>query len=151
MIDKTDIILLLSDMQKNNIDVSNDVKAVLNSDIIPLNIIKKINEFKSIDIINFYIKLKKSYNDKHSKLYKNIMRADENLLDDPKTALTTLSALLNQILLYKPEDRVMFYKHARGNEIAQVLSIYFKTYNIEPVYKLLALTKADIKCLEMIS
>lgn len=50
MIDKTDIILLLSDMQKNNIDVSNDVKAVLNSDIIPLNIIKKINEFKSIDI-----------------------------------------------------------------------------------------------------
>ena len=58
MIDKTDIILLLSDMQKNNIDVSNDVKAVLNSDIIPLNIIKKINEFKSIDIINFYIKLK---------------------------------------------------------------------------------------------
>lgn len=151
MIDKTDIILLLSDMQKNNIDVSNDVKAVLNSDIIPLNIIKKINEFKSIDIVNFYIKLKKSYNDKHSKLYKNIMRADENLLDDPKTALTTLSALLNQILLYKPEDRVMFYKHARGNEIAQVLSIYFKTYNIEPVYKLLALTKADIKCLEMIS
>lgn len=151
MIDKTDIILLLSDMQKNNIDVSNDVKAVLNSNIIPLNIIKKINEFKSIDIINFYIKLKKSYNDKHSKLYKNIMRADENLLDDPKTALTTLSALLNQILLYKPEDRVMFYKHARGNEIAQVLSIYFKTYNIEPVYKLLALTKADIKCLEMIS
>lgn len=145
MIDKTDIILLLSDMQKNNIDVSNDVKAVLNSDIIPLNIIKKINEFKSIDIINFYIKLKKSYNDKHSKLYKNIMRADENLLDDPKTALTTLSALLNQILLYKPEDRVMFYKHARGNEIAQVLSIYFKTYNIEPVYKLLALTKADIR------
>lgn len=145
MIDKTDIILLLSDMQKNNIDVSNDVKAVLNSDIIPLNIIKKINEFKSIDIINFYLKLKKSYNDKHSKLYKNIMRADENLLDDPKTALTTLSALLNQILLYKPEDRVMFYKHARGNEIAQVLSIYFKTYNIEPVYKLLALTKADIR------
>lgn len=145
MIDKTDIILLLSDMQKNNIDVSNDVKAVLNSDIIPLNIIKKINEFKSIDIITFYIKLKKSYNDKHSKLYKNIMRADENLLDDPKTALTTLSALLNQILLYKPEDRVMFYKHARGNEIAQVLSIYFKTYNIEPVYKLLALTKADIR------
>ena len=145
MIDKTDIILLLSDMQKNNIDVSNDVKAVLNSDIIPLNIIKKINEFKSIDIVNFYIKLKKSYNDKHSKLYKNIMRADENLLDDPKTALTTLSALLNQILLYKPEDRVMFYKHARGNEIAQVLSIYFKTYNIEPVYKLLALTKADIR------
>lgn len=149
MIAKTDIVLLLTEMQKAGIDTANDIKQVLNSNVIPLDIIRKINDYKSIDIVNFYDKLRKSYNDKHSKLYKNIMKSDENLLNDPKSALTTLSALLNQILLYKPEDRIMFYKHARGDEISQVLSIYFKTYNIEPVYKLLALTKADIKCLEM--
>ena len=99
MIAKTDIILLLTEMQKAGLDTANDIKQVLNSNVIPLDIIRKINDYKSIDIVNFYDKLRKSYNDKHSKLYKNIMKSDENLLNDPKSALTTLSALFSLVLV----------------------------------------------------
>ncbi len=78
------------------------------------------------------------------------MKADENILDNPKTIVTTLSALLNQILQFDALDRTSFYEHARAVEISKVLSIYFTTYNLEPAMKLLFLTKADIKCLDMI-
>ena len=78
------------------------------------------------------------------------MKSDENVLDNPKTILTTLSALLNQILQYKAKDQVMFYSHIRSDEIVKVLNIYFKTYNLEPAIKLLQLFKADLKSLEMI-
>ena len=78
------------------------------------------------------------------------MRADENVISNPKTIVTTLSALLNQILQYKPDDQALFYKHARADEIVKCLSIYFNTYNLEPSRKLLEITKADVKCLQMI-
>ena len=78
------------------------------------------------------------------------MRADENVIKDPKITLTTLSALLNQILQFECEDKTMFLKHARADEITKVLDIYFKTYNLEPAYKLLTLFKADCKVLEMV-
>lgn len=78
------------------------------------------------------------------------MRADENAKNDAKTTLTTLSALLNQILQFECEDKPMFLKHARADEISKVLSIYFETYNIEPAYELLKLIKADCKVLQMV-
>ena len=78
------------------------------------------------------------------------MKSDENAIDDAKTILTTLSALLNQILQFDVEDRSMFYTHARADEIVKVLNIYFNTKDIDPAYKLLSLVKADIKILEMI-
>lgn len=150
MITKTDVLLLLTDLQKNGIDTTEDIKVLMAAKSIPLDVLKKINDNRSLDALKFYEKLRSSYNSKKSKLYINIMRADENVLDNPVTVLTTLSAMLNQILQFKAEDKTIFFKHVRCEEIVQVLDIYFKTYNIKPALKLLTLIKADIKCLEMI-
>jgi len=150
MIARSDIILLLTELQNKGIDVNNELNLVLRSSTIPLEALKKINDNRSLDILKFYEKLRVSYNNKKSKLYINIMKSDENTLTDPKTIVTTLSALLNQILQYKPEDKALFYKHARADEIVKCLGIYFSTYNLEPCRKLLEITKADVKCLQMI-
>ena len=150
MISRSEILLLLTDLQSKGIDVKDDIYNLYSSQIIPLETLKKINENRSLDLLNFYEKLRESYNKKRSKLYINIMKADENLQLDAKTVLTTLSALLNQILQYECEDKTMFLKHARADEIIKVLDIYFNNYNLDPAYKLLALYKADIKVLDMI-
>lgn len=150
MISRSDILLLLTDLQEQGEDVSQDIEDLYTSSTIPLDILKRINNNKPLDLLQFYEKLRDSYNKKRSKLYINIMRADENVKVDPKITLTTLSALLNQILQYECEDKPMFLKHARADEITKVLDIYFKTYNLEPAYKLLTLFKADCKVIEMI-
>ena len=150
MIDKNDVVLLLTELQSRGVDVRDDLNKTIKSPSIPLDVLKKINDNRPMDILNFYEKLRKSYNDKRSKLYINIVRSDEDKINDPRKVLTTLSALLNQILQYKADDQVLFYKHSRGDEIAKVLEIYFKTYNLEPASSLLRLCKADLKCLEMI-
>ena len=150
MIAKSDVILLLTDLQNSGIDVKNELDLVFKSTTIPLEALKKINDNRSLDILNFYEKIRRSYNTQRSKLYINIMKSDENVINDPKTILTTLSALLNQILQYKPDDQALFFKHSRADEIVKVLNIYFNTFNLEPARKLLEITKADIKVLEMI-
>lgn len=151
MIAKSDVILLLTELQNQGIDVKEDLNKVISSPSIPLDVLKKINENKSLDVLNFYDKLRKSYNEKRSKLYINIMKSDENVIKNPKTIITTLSAMLNQILQYKPEDQALFYKHARADEIVKCLGIYFNSYNLEPSRRLLELTKADIVALETIN
>lgn len=151
MIAKSDIILLLSELQLKGVDVANELNLVVKSNDIPLSALKLINDNRGIDIIKFYEKLRKSYNDKKSKLYISIMKSDEDKINDPKKIVTTLSALLNQILQYKAEDQVMFYKHSRGSDIVKVLSIYFDSYNLEPASQLLALMKADIVALEYVT
>ena len=150
MISRSDILLLLTDLQNKGIDVKEDINNLYSSSTIPLETLKKINENRPLDLLMFYEKIRESYNKKRSKMYINIMRADENAKNDAKTTLTTLSALLNQILQFECEDKPMFLKHARADEISKVLSIYFETYNIEPAYELLKLIKADCKVLQMV-
>ena len=150
MISRSDILLLLTDLQNKGIDVKEDINNLYSSDTIPLETLKKINDNRPLDLLQFYDKLRDSYNKKRSKMYINIMRADENAQNDAKTTLTTLSALLNQILQFECEDKPMFLKHARADEITKVLDIYFKTYNLEPAYALLKLIKADVKVLQMV-
>ncbi len=150
MITKSDVVLLLTELQESGEDVSKEISNLYKSDIIPLEILKKINDNRPIEILSFYEKLRSSYNKKHSKMYINIMRSDENTIQDAKTVLTTLSALLNQILQFECENKPLFLKHARAEEIVKVLGIYFDNFNIEPAYRLLKLIKADIKVLSMI-
>ena len=150
MITRSDVVMLLTELKDNGEDVSQDIINLYKSETIPLSILKKINDSRPLDLLNFYEKIRNSYNKKRSKMYINIMRSDENALTDPNITLTTLSALLNQILQFDCEDKPMFLKHARADEITKVLGIYFNTYNLEPAYKLLSLIKADIKVLEMI-
>lgn len=148
MITKTDLLLLLTEMQDKGLDTKEDVKYLMSSRSVPLDLLSKINKERQLDVARFYRKLRTSYNKKNSKLYINIMRSDENTITDPNTVLTTLSAMLNQILQFKANDKSMFLKHVRATEITQVLDIYFKTFNINPALKLLNLIKADIKVLE---
>lgn len=150
MISKSDVVLLLTELQENGEDVSRDILNLYHTDNIPLEILKKINDSKPLSVAKFYEKIRQSYNKKHSKMYINIMRSDENAIQDAKTILTTLSGLLNQILQFECEDKPMFLKHVRADEITKVLEIYFKTFNIDPAFQLLKLIKADIKVLQMI-
>ena len=146
MITKSDVILLLTELQNNGIDVSKELNKTINSQDISLDVLKKIHENRSLDILKFYEKIRKSYNDKKSKLYINIVKETEEVKD----VLTTLSALLTQIILYAKnvDNMVMFYQHSRAQEITLVLNNYFKTYDLTNCIKLMKIIKADIKVCE---
>ena len=147
MILKNDCYILLADLEKKGINTKEPIMELVNAqNNIPLSVIKFINDNRQLDLTCFFERLRKNYNQKKSKLYKNIVAEITN----PNEVIVTLSALLTQILLYanKLENKQMFLRHARCNEITIVLNNYFKTYDITNCIKLLQLIKADIKCLE---
>lgn len=148
MITKNDCILLLSDINSRNIDTTGAMKKLLSSSDINLEVIKFINDNRPLEVAQFYEQLRYNYNHKKSKLYINIVKE----IEDTNDVLTTLSALLTQILLFskKCEDREMFLKHSRAEEISIVLSRYFKYYDLQTCIQLLRLIKLDLKALEMI-
>lgn len=149
MITKTDCILLLTELQNKGLDVTEQLNTVITSPNISLDILKFINDNRQMDLTDFYNHIRKSYNQKHSSLYKNIVTEE---LKDPNDSLTTLSALLTQILLFskKVNNKQMFLRHARCNEITNILNNYFKTYDLTNCLKLLKVIKTDIKALESI-
>lgn len=146
-ISKNDCILLLGELKNSGCDTDAVLKKLLtNSNEGLIEAIKFINDNRQLDVTDFYTKVRKSYNNKKSKLYINIVKE----IDDPTEVLTTLSALETQILLFArtAADRQMFLSHARAQEVSAVLNNYFKTYDITSCVKLLQLIKADIKALE---
>lgn len=148
-IQKNDLILLLTDLgEKQNIDVSKQIRQILKSNTIDLDVLKFINDNRQLDLAAFYENLRKNYNHKKSVLYINIVKE----ISEPNDVLVTLSAMLTQILLFsrKTSDRPLFLKHARAEEISKVLTNYFITWDLKPCIKLLQLIKADLKCLESI-
>ena len=148
MITKNDCILLLSDIQDKGIDVTNQLNNLIKLSEPNLEIIKFINDNRQLDLTAFYEKIRKSYNDKKSQLYINIVKE----IEEPNEVLTTLSALLTQILLFAKnvDDKQMFLKHARANDIAKILSHYFTTYDLTNCIKLLRIIKIDLKAIESI-
>lgn len=64
-----------------------------------MEVLKFINNYKPFDLINFYEKLRKSYNNKKSTLYINIMKE----VEDPQTVLTTLNSYSLQALLFSKD------------------------------------------------
>ena len=146
MITRNDCYLLLAEINEKGIDTSAQIKSLMSSTSIPLDVIKFINDNRQLDLTSFYEKIRKSYNNKKSKLYINIVKEVEN----PQEVLTTLSSLLTQILLFtkSADDKQMFMRHSRAQEISQVLNNYFKDYNLTNCVKLLRLIKADLKALE---
>lgn len=148
MISKNDCILLLTDLNNRGINTSEALLTLTRLPEPSLEIIKFINDNRQLDLVNFYEKIRKSYNNKRNKLYINIVKE----IDDPNDVLTTLSAMLTQILLFsrEVEDRQMFLEHARANEITFVLNKYFIDYDLVPCLKLLRIIKADLKCCEML-
>ena len=150
MITKNDLILLLTDLQENGVNVDKYLLSTVTSSNINIEALKFINDNRQIDLAKFYELLRKNYNNKKSPLYKNIV--NEKINENPTDVLTTLAALNLQILLFakKLDNSEMFLKHSRAEEITRVLNNYYKTYDLIPCFKLLKLIKADLKVLESI-
>lgn len=148
MIAKNDCYLLLADLQNKGIDTTDIISQLVSSISIPMEVIKFINDNRQLDLMNFYEKIRKSYNQKKSNLYINIVKE----IEEPSEVLTTLSAMLTQILRYSEtvENKQMFLRHARANDISKVLTMYFQTWDLTNCIKLLKVVKADIKALESI-
>lgn len=149
-ITKNDCLLLLLELSEQGIDCKEELLKAHKAPEVEIETLKFINDNRKLDVTAFYEKLRKSYNNKKSKLYINIVR-DE--IKDPKDILITLSSLCLQILLYSKnvDNSNLFLKHTRFDEITRCLNNYSKTYDLIPCQKLLYLIKADLKVLEFIS
>ena len=150
MLKKNDLLLLLTELQKEGKDVKEQINKLVRSSEIPVDIIKFINDNRPLTITQFYERLRKSYNAKRSSLYINLVREPKQPFD----TLTTLSSLNLQLLLFakhlEDKDVTMFLSHSRAEEIASILYNYYKTYDLKPVFTLLSLIRSDLKVFEAI-
>lgn len=150
MITRNDCLILLTEMSEDGIDTKEYINELYKSNTVSLNVLKFINANKQLDVLKFYEKIRKSYNDKHSTLYINIVKE----VTDPKKVITTLSAMLTQIFLFLYSDacveKELFLEHVRANEICITLKNFCNTNDIVPCLKLLQFIKADLKALESI-
>ena len=151
MITRRDCLLLLAELQQKGIDTLAMSQRAMRSSDIDIDVIKFINDHRRFEANIFYEKLRKSYNNKKSMLYKNIVTCDE--VDCTNTVLTTLGALNLQILLFlnNVEDTKMFMRHLRYEEITQALLNYSQTFDLVPCIKVLQIIKADLKAFEYIN
>ena len=149
MLKKNDLILLLTQLQSNGEDVTSQLREVAVSAEIPLDVVKFINDKRQLDVTGFYEQLRKSYNNKRSSLYINLVRED---VREPNEVLITLSSLNLQILLYAKhlDNPQMFLSHSRAEEITRVLNNYYRTYDLKPVLLLRDLIRSDLKVFESI-
>lgn len=151
MITNNDCILLLSDLEDKGISEAGDlITKIAGKSNVDLSVLKFINDNRPLEVIEFYEHIRKNYNKKKSNVYINIVKE----IEQPFEVLTTLSSLLTQILLYSKkleENRTLFLKHSRAEEISKILTYYFKTYDITKAIDLLKLIKADLLALETVS
>lgn len=149
MLKKNDLIILLTQLQEEGKDVSQQLKKIVMSSDIPLDIVKFINDNRQLDVTNFYEQLRKSYNAKRSSLYINLVKEE---VKEPTDVLTTLASFNLQVLLFAKhlENPTMFLSHSRVEEVTRVLNNYYRTYDLTPVLTLRALIKSDLKAFESI-
>ena len=150
MISKNDLILILTEISdKSGIDTTDMVTKVLTSKNIPFDVLKYVNEQRELAVSKFYSHIRKSYNNKKSKLYINIVKEIEDVND----VLTTLASLNLQLLLYSKqvEDKQLFFRQSRAEEITKVLNLYYQNYDLTNCLRLLHLIKADIVAFETLS
>ena len=148
MLKKTDVLMLLTELQDNGKDVSKYINNLYKTSSIPLDIIKFINDQRQLDVAQIYERLRSNYNHKKSDLYINIVKE----IDDLDEILTTLAAYNLQVLLFgrKVENKELFYKASRVEEVTRVLNNYYRNYDIDKCRVVLSLIKADIKLFEEI-
>lgn len=147
-ITKKDCLVLLNSLKTDGVDVSEMTKKAALSKEVSLEVIEFINKNRPFEVSKFYEKLRKSYNDKRSQLYKQIVRSDE--VEEPKDIIITLSSLGLQIMLYAKqfEDPQMFLQQARYQELTSCLYKYSISYDLLPAINLLRLVKMDLKAFE---
>ena len=78
MITKNDIIILLTDLQEKGLDVSAHLNNTLKNGV-SISTIQFINSNRQLDLYKFYEKIRKSYNQKHSNLYINIVKEIDDI------------------------------------------------------------------------
>lgn len=151
MITKTDCLSLLFELKDKGVNCNEQIKHLLVITEPDIETIKFINDNRELNVRKFYEKLRKSYNQKRSNLYINIVRENRDKVD-PKELVITLASLQLQILLFnKTLDDIDFLRNARFDEISKVLLNYYSTKDIIPCQRLLDLVKSDLKVLEEIS
>lgn len=148
MITYSDAMLLLASLNDKGVDTKEKTKELVSNGKVTVELLKFINDNRELDLTRFYEKIRKSYNNKKSSLYINIMRE----VEEPTDVLTTLNSYALQTVLFAKsvEDKNMFYNFARLDDVYKCLYHYSKTYDLIPCLKLLNLIKADIKTLETI-
>ena len=153
MLQKNDLILLLSDIEQDyngKYNCEEAIQKVLTSSTIPFDVLKMINDVRPLEVTQFYERIRKNHNQKKSDLYKNIVTET----NDTSKILTTLSAFILQVNLFAnhlENNHQMFYKHTRAEEVTRVLNNYYKTYDLTTCITLLRLIKSDILAFETIN
>lgn len=149
-ITKKDCLVLLTQLKNRGVDVGDMPKKAALSQDVSLEVIDFINKNRPFEVSNFYEKLRKSYNNKKSQLYKQIVKSDEG---EPKDIIITLSSLGLQIMLFAKqfEDPQMFLQQARYQELTSCLYKYSTTYDLLPAINLLRLVKMDLKAFEYLN
>jgi hypothetical protein len=150
VLQKNDLILLLSKMQEDGFNVEKEITELISSPNIPLNILKLVNDNRPLAVTSFYERIRKNHNEKKSDLYKNIMKETTEV----DKILTTLSAFVLQVNLYarylENNNIQGFFKHSRVEEVTRVLNNYYRTYDLTSCVKILRLIKSDILAFETI-
>ena len=148
MLQKNDLILLLTELQEQGEDVATELTKVVTSPGISLEVVKFINDRRQFDVASFYEKMRENHNKKKSPLYKNIVKDT----DDFNEIITTLHAYALQVNLFSKhvENKQLFFKHARAEEVAKVLDKYYTDFDVVSALKMLRLIKADLKAFESI-
>lgn len=148
-ITKQECLKLLFELKNKGVYCDKEIKKLLTMTSPDIEIIKFINDKMELNLRKFYEKLRKSYNNKKSKLYINIVKNTEL---PPEEVICCLGALLQQILLFnKTLEKTNFLKEARADEILYCIKQYIESNDIISSQKLLTLVKADLKTLEIIS
>lgn len=150
MITKNDCLTLLVSLEDRGIEIDRQMKRLLTTKEIPIEVLKFILDHRGIEVANFYEMLRKKHNQKKSPLYHNIVKD----ITDPEDVITTLACLLVQISLYSKKlttNKDIFQREVRAEEISRVLNNYYSTGTLENCITLLRLLKSDLLVLEHIS
>lgn len=153
IIDKRDVLNILFDFQKlypEDNEVTVQLNRLIRMKEPDLDAIKFVNDRREFELRQFYEKMRKSYNNKNSKLYRNLVRFEEL---EPREILTCLGSLQLQILLFYKTlgSDTNFLAHARFDSICDCLKHFYNTGDYAPAMKLLSLIKSDLKIFEAIS
>lgn len=149
MLNKSDCMSILIKLEDQGVDINAQMKKLILAKDIPIDVLKFIAEKQGLEALNFYEMLRKSYNNKKSKLYKNIL--DDIKLED---VCVILSSLLLQIALYSSkltDTKNSFLQEIRANEISDALADFYKSDNVEKCLAVLNAIKTDLLVLEYLN
>jgi hypothetical protein len=152
MLQTNDLILLLTEIEEENPEASAYLRNIITAKTprTLLDAMKFINDNRPLDICEFYDRIRKNHNEKKSPLYKNIVKDIDADIDE---IITTLHAYILQVNLYSKhvEDKPMFFKHARAEEVTRALHNYYVDFDITTALKLIKLLKADLIAFEQVN